>query len=1595
MNRRIFFLAMVTAAALIVIPGQGDLFARSLPAASGFDREELSAGAEPGRAVNRTPGRVPEKAAVPEKTAAAPDGELPWREGVLRIKVTDKARPGVKISAAPDGIKRLGPDSLDDLNRRFEATEIRPVFPTDPRHAERHRKWGLDRWFEIRLATAERVPETVAAYRADPHVEVAEPIYRKQLHWLPDDPRFDEQWHYRNTGQTGGTPGADIDLESAWEIERGDPAVIVCVVDSGIDLNHPDLIPNLWVNPDPDPARNDIHGWNFADGNDDIQDTNGHGSHVAGTVAAVSNNAVGVAGVAGGSGTGDGARIMVARVFGDGEPDGFAEAIVYGADNGAVISQNSWGYIFPGIYEEAVLVAIDYFIAEAGDYPGSPMRGGIFVNSAGNSNSSADYYPGYYPPALAVAATNHNDHRAWYSNYGDWIDISAPGGETIFNRSEGVLSTVVDGYDFYQGTSMASPHVSGVAALVASRFPGRTSDFVETLLISSADNIDALNPDYFGLLGSGRLNAHRALTLTLSVTPGPGFVSSGERGGPFTPDSQTYTLTNVSEAPLDWTAEVSETWVEVAPAGGTLAPDSGADIVLSLTAAAEGLPAGVYTDTLTVTDTTSGEEFRRGVRLTANPSLCKAVDNCDLDWISWGHDQWFGQLEESHDGVDAAQSGPITHNRETWLETVAEGPGTLYFWWKVSSEADYDWLEFHLGEAGQDTVLQDRISGEVDWREEAYELPPGFQHLQWVYTKDGSVSLGRDCGWLDQVRIESLLVQPLDEFFARGNQGGPFPSRTYTLKNTSTDPLEWTAAVNEPWVEVSPGGGSLAPGAEAVIEVGFTVAAEALAPGSYTDTLTVTDTTSGTDYERALALRVEVELCQALDNCDLVWSTGGDAEWFGQDEESHDGEAAARSGEISDDEFSWLETEVEGPGFLSFWWKVSSEPGWDWLDFYLNGDLTAWISGETDWEELEFELGEGTNTLYWEYVKDESISLGRDCGWVDQVAFRFNPLSVPDEAFASTGLEGGPFTPESKTYRLVNVGAESLDWSASVSETWLEVSPSGGTLAPSGEVDVSVGLAAPAALLPLGLYSDVIEFSNLSAGTAVERPARLIVEAPLLHDNGPIVTHPGGGDGGADVSVLQMDLGMDTLGFGHQLAVGNRIADDFTVPGPEGWHIRSLTFLPYQTGSGLDSTITGIYLQIWDGPPGDPGSSVVFGDLTTDRLEYSIWSGVYRTLDDQLESTLRPVMEAAAAVDLHLPPGTYWIDWMVDGSLASGPWAVPITILGQTSTGNALQYTGSWDEAADSGTGTPQGFPFLIRGEVVDPPPTPTPSATPPPTPSATPTPEGYRTPTPTPTPPPPPYLVLDGGDYTGDGTSEIAVFRPASGLWAIRDLTRVYFGSPGDLPIPGDYSGNGRTDIGVFRPTSGLWAIRNLTRVYFGSLSDIPVPAGYSGDGDSEIAVFRPAAGLWAVRGLTRAYFGAPGDLPVPGDYLGGGYDQIAVFRPATGLWAVRGITRAYFGREGDRPVPGVYHWYGGAGMMSPQFKTQIAVFRPSTGLWAIRGGERSYFGTSGDFPLAGGFAGFVLDDIGIFRPSTGLWAIRGVTRLYFGGPADLPATR
>ncbi|MGL5261308.1 MAG: S8 family serine peptidase, partial [Bacteroides sp.] len=254
-----------------------------------------------------------------------------------------------------------------------------------------------------------------------------------------------------------------------------------------------------------------------------------HGTHVAGTVAAVNNNGLGVSGVAGGNGSpASGVRLMSCQIFDTyGTARDGAAAFIYSCDNGAVISQNSWSYVWDGSDQtilEADKIGIDYFIKYAGlDENGlqeGPMRGGIVIFAAGNDNISGKSMPAAYEKVFTVSSFAPNLTKSWFSNYGTWCDIAAPGGDNQFGDAGQILSTLPgDGYGFMQGTSMACPHVSGVAALVVSKFgqPGFTADELRERLLRGTNNINPFIPDF--AMGIGYINAAKALSDEGEIAP--------------------------------------------------------------------------------------------------------------------------------------------------------------------------------------------------------------------------------------------------------------------------------------------------------------------------------------------------------------------------------------------------------------------------------------------------------------------------------------------------------------------------------------------------------------------------------------------------------------------------------------------------------------------------------------------------------------------------------------------------------------------------------------------------------------------------------------------------------------------------------------------------------------------------------------------------------------------------------------------------------------------------------------------------------------------------------------------------------------------
>ncbi|NME67070.1 S8 family serine peptidase [Flammeovirga aprica] len=476
--------------------------------------------------------------------------------GKIRVKFTKDAVDGASNMRLSPSNGRVGIAHVDDVNQQSGIYSIKRVFPFSMKHEAKHREYGLHLWYEIDFDTLVDPYEMVENYRGLAEVDIVKPVYSKininsetkpvvfkqdafqakndseEEEFKFDDPLLKDQWHYINHREIGGEFHTDINLKEGWEIQSGNSDIIVAVVDQGVDPYHEDLSANMWVNeaelngtPGEDSDGNgyidDIYGYNFiVPGPITPGD---HGTHVAGTVGAVNNNGIGVSGVAGGDGSGNGVRIMSCQVFDYRESDGanFAEAIVYGADNGAVISQNSWGYNSPNYYEPEVLEAIRYFIAEAGQYEGSPMKGGVVLFAAGNTGLEQDKYPGAFDEVIAVAALGPSGLPTYYTTHGNWVDIAAPGGDQRnFDQEGGILSTLINNnYGYMDGTSMACPHVSGVAALIISKFGGEdfTADDLKRILLNSAEPFNFSNHD--NKFGRGVLNAKNALADDNRIPP--------------------------------------------------------------------------------------------------------------------------------------------------------------------------------------------------------------------------------------------------------------------------------------------------------------------------------------------------------------------------------------------------------------------------------------------------------------------------------------------------------------------------------------------------------------------------------------------------------------------------------------------------------------------------------------------------------------------------------------------------------------------------------------------------------------------------------------------------------------------------------------------------------------------------------------------------------------------------------------------------------------------------------------------------------------------------------------------------------------------
>ncbi len=443
--------------------------------------------------------------------------------------------------------------SFDALLTQFEANGYRKVFPwRTERPKANSGMYDLTRYYVITFPEKYDVQTVVKALSQNPNVRSCEAIWAQPVAATPNDPAWSNQWAME-------PPGPDPDFYDAWDIETGSDGILFGCIDTGVNYRHPDLVGNIWVNPgedidgdgvvydtddlngiddDGNGVVDDLIGYDWVSGESvwpgedgttpdaDPNDFAGHGTHVAGIAAAMNNNGTNVTGAAGGWFGGHrsyrGARIMCLRTGwlgtdGNGylDPTSNATAIDYATMMGAKVINASWG---GGSSSLPAIAAHNAMLA-----------GVTFCHAAGNDNVSTPEDMDNVPGVLSVASTTNTDGKSDFSNYGYWVDVSAPGSYILSTYSNHYTPTTA--YEW--GTSMACPMVSGEALLIWSHMPSLTKTQVDSIIVNTTDNIDAINPTYAGMLGTGRINAYKALV----GLPWAKFTSSGTDGNvPLTVD---------------------------------------------------------------------------------------------------------------------------------------------------------------------------------------------------------------------------------------------------------------------------------------------------------------------------------------------------------------------------------------------------------------------------------------------------------------------------------------------------------------------------------------------------------------------------------------------------------------------------------------------------------------------------------------------------------------------------------------------------------------------------------------------------------------------------------------------------------------------------------------------------------------------------------------------------------------------------------------------------------------------------------------------------------------------------------------------------
>lgn len=965
----------------------------------------------------------------------------------------------------------------------------------------------------VDLPPGQSVEEALKVYNGSSKILYAEPDYQwKASATIPDDTQFDELWGMYNTGQEGGTSGSDISAPDAWDIITGRSNIIVAVIDSGVDYTHEDLADNMWINPNEIPANgidddtngyiDDIYGYDFVNDDADPIDDHDHGTHCAGILGAVGNNGVGVAGVCWDM------QIIALKFlnpYGIGSTAGAIASIEYAVREGARVINGSWG---GNTYSQALKDAID--ATETYDI--------IYIAAAGNTdvdNDTEPHYPSSYDleNIIAVMSTDQNDERSTFSCWGSTtVDIAAPGTD--------ILSCVRDGYEKHSGTSMATPHVSGACAQLLALNPMLTGADVKNILLSTVDvpatplecvtggrmNIASairqlrtswldVQPDIVMGIATGEsayvdvlFSATEGVTLhnysddtafqagtysgevvvtsndpdetaitvpvlftvlpdELAVTPTNVFHSSGLERGPFSPSLNVYVLENTGTGTVTWAAYTSLEWLAVSPTSNVLNAGATNTVTVELNAQTDMLPPGVYNDTVNFYNKESGVVTRRAIKL---------------------------NVKAAPGEIDVTDSIPPI------------------------DDLSMDFGEVHIGAVRKEHITIHNI----DPLDSLVVSNIYMNGSRYITANDYFTEyFGADNNDLNKVMLSFMPDNGRNFYRARCDAATAFP----------VDPTAATVITlsNDGYAQII-----LTNGAEVVL-YGRHYSILYVGANGYITFVRGDTSSNATVYSHFKMPRVSA----LFDN--LNPSAGGAVSWMQCDDKCVVTYLNVPQSNLSDTNSFQIEMfyngmirmtylNIDATGGLAGLSEGKGVPN-GFIDSDLNaypGETGFYVSGIPDLpytiNPLESVLYDVTYTPRNTSVPTNTIVISCNDPDTPFVELELTGRGITDtlqvepaRLFYSHGMPGGPFSPDSNLYTLRNTGTNTLVWRAAVTNSWLHLHPTSGTLSAGDVTNVLVSLAPDVNMLPYGSSYAPIIFSNDTVHTEMIRDVHVKAEYTL------------------------------------------------------------------------------------------------------------------------------------------------------------------------------------------------------------------------------------------------------------------------------------------------------------------------------------------------------------------------------------------------------------------------------------------------------------------------------------------------------------------